>query len=68
MREKGEGDDKGHLHQLGHIGRRNREIAHIVARLTEVVMLSFQTAGKDPYDRKIQNRIRHQVPRAHAKS
>ncbi|HEX7517414.1 MAG TPA: hypothetical protein VF345_09030 [Chthoniobacterales bacterium] len=34
--------------QSGQVGRFDVEVAHIVARRTEVVVLSFQTAGKPP--------------------
>jgi hypothetical protein len=34
--------------QSGRVGRFDVEVAHIVARRTEVVVLSFQTAGKPP--------------------
>lgn len=34
--------------QSGQVGRFDLEVAHLVARRTEVIVLSFQTAGKPP--------------------
>ena len=49
MREKGEVDDNGHHHRpSGRLGPFEVEVSHIVARRTEIVMLSFQTSGKPP--------------------